>query len=56
MSRTRKGRKAPGFEYWGPRPGNKHGGTPGPAKKDETHRRERRQGKRECDTNERNGA
>lgn len=41
MSRTKKGKKAPGYEYWTARPGNRHGGTPGPAKKKHTHRTER---------------
>lgn len=45
MSRTRKGNKGPGFEYWTARPGNRHGGTPGRITKTSTHRTERQQGK-----------
>ena len=44
MSRTRKGSKAPGFEYWSPRPGT--GGVGKEAKK-LTHRAERNANKRE---------
>jgi hypothetical protein len=47
MSRTRKGGKGPGFEYWTARPGNRAGGTPGRITKTHTHRTERRQGKDE---------
>lgn len=44
MSRTSKGKKAPGYEYWSRRPGsNKHGASPGPDSKRYTHRAERRQ-------------
>jgi hypothetical protein len=46
MSLTRKGKKPSGFEYWGKRPGNKHGATPGPETKRRTHKAERREGKR----------
>jgi hypothetical protein len=45
MSRTRKGRRDPGTEYWTARPGNKHGAKPGPASKKRTHRTERQQGR-----------
>lgn len=45
MSRTRKGAKASGFEYWTARPGNRCGGTVGKSTKTATHRAERRQGK-----------
>lgn len=45
MSRTKKGSKAPGFEFWSRRPGNRHGGGVGAAAKTETHRRERQQRK-----------
>lgn len=48
MSRTKKGKKAPGFEYWSRRPGNKHGGTVGATTKHFTHKAERQQGKREA--------
>lgn len=45
MSRTKKGSKGPGHEYWTARPGNKQGGRPGRATKRRTHRAERRLGK-----------
>lgn len=45
MSRTKKGGKGPGFEYWTARPGNRCGGTVGKSTKTQTHRAERRQGK-----------
>lgn len=38
MSRTRKGSKGPGYDYWGGRPG---GTTPGPDTKRVTHGIER---------------
>lgn len=41
MTRTIKGSKGPGFEYWSPRPGNKHGAIVGKAQKVQTHRTER---------------
>ncbi len=41
----RKRGKGAGYEYWTPRPGNFGGGVPGRAKKRQTHRAERRQGK-----------
>ena len=43
MSRTKRGSKPPGYEYWTARPGNKHGiqGYGKQAKKN-THRKERR--------------
>jgi hypothetical protein len=44
MSRTRKGSKAPGYEFWSPRPGQ--GGVGSIAKKI-THRAERNANKRE---------
>ena len=49
MSKTRKGTKPPGFEYWSRRPGNKHGGTGATGKfaKRRTHRAERREGRRQ---------
>ena len=46
MSRTKKGKKSPGDEYWTNRPGNIGGGSPGPATKKRTHRIERRQGRK----------
>lgn len=45
MSRTQKGQKGPGYEYWTARPGNRNGQTPGRFSKQQTHRAERRQGK-----------
>ena len=51
MSRTRKGNRGPGAEYWTARPGNKQGGQTGPITKRTTHRAERRLGKK--DVNER---
>jgi hypothetical protein len=47
MSRSRKGQKGPGYEYWGRR-ANGEGKwlrDPGRATKTQTHRRERRAGK-----------
>lgn len=46
MSRTRKGLKAPGFDFWTARPGNKHGaGGYGKSAKRMTHKIERQQNK-----------
>ena len=45
MSRTIKGSKAPGFEYWSRRPHNKFGGAVGPYGKKRTHKTERREAK-----------
>lgn len=45
MSRTVKGKKAPGYEYWSRRPFNKCGGTPGKVAKHRTHKAERMSGK-----------
>ena len=45
MSRTVKGKKGPGYEYWSRRPFNKCGGTPGKVTKHRTHKAERRDGK-----------
>ena len=48
MSRTKKGAKSAGYEYWSRRPySNKHGADPGRVTKDLTHRAERREAKRE---------
>jgi hypothetical protein len=47
MSRTRKGSKGPGFEYWSARPGNRGGGL-GKSFKKATHRVERQQNKQEA--------
>jgi hypothetical protein len=43
MSRTKKGAKGPGYEYWGKRPGPR---DPGRYSKTQTHRAERRAAKR----------
>jgi hypothetical protein len=46
MSRTVKKQKAPGYEYWTARPGNKCGGYPlGKFTKRQTHKAERQQNK-----------
>jgi len=42
MSRSKRGAKGPGYEYWTARPGNKQGGQPGKATKKATHKAERR--------------
>lgn len=47
MSRTKKGGKPQGYEFWSARPGNKHGGGRGAYSKTKTHRVERQQGKEE---------
>lgn len=47
MSRSRKGSKGPGYEYWTARPGNKQGGIPGKHTKKQTHKAERRLAKPE---------
>lgn len=49
MSRTRKGTKPAGYEYWSRRPFNRHGQGPGPDAKRRTHRAERQQAKREAE-------
>ena len=43
MSRTNKGSKGDGYEYWSRRPGNRFGGVIGPAAKKFTHGIERQQ-------------
>ncbi len=46
MSRTKKGKKGPGYEYWGKRPiSASHGAVPGRFTKTRTHKIERKQGK-----------
>ena len=45
MSRTKRGGKAPGFEFWSARPGNRHGNLMGRDAKRFTHSKERRDGK-----------
>ncbi len=48
MSRTKKGSKGAGYEYWSARPGNKGGGNGlGKDAKKLTHKRERAQQKDE---------
>lgn len=43
MSRSRKGQKPLGYDYWSPRPGNStKGNSPGPGVKNRTVRKERR--------------
>lgn len=43
MSRSKKGGKAPGYEYWSKRPvSNSHGAVPGKFTKRRTHKAERR--------------
>lgn len=53
MSRTYKGSKAAGYEYWSKRPYNKYGGTLSPNggkyHKKRTHKAERRQGRNDLD-------
>mgnify|MGYP001599402513 CR=1 FL=1 len=47
MSRTKKGKKGPGYDYQAPRPGNKGGcNSPGRGVKAQTHRAERREADR----------
>lgn len=46
MSRTQKGSKAPGYEYWGKRPGSGYF-APGKYAKRVTHKAERQQGKKD---------
>jgi hypothetical protein len=43
MSRTKKGKRSPGYEYWGKRPNS--GCTPGKEDKKITHQIERAQAK-----------
>lgn len=47
MSRTKRGGKGPGHEYWSKRPGNKNGAIPGKTSKTYTNRAERREGRRQ---------
>ncbi len=47
MSRTKKGKKGVGYEYWGKRPiSRNHGAVPGKATKKLTHRLERIEAKK----------
>lgn len=45
MSRSKKGGKGPGYEYWSTRPGSS---SPGAFAKKQCHHIERRQGKKEA--------
>lgn len=46
MGKTKTGSKAPGYEYWGKRPGSRnHGCVPGRDSKKRTHRLERLEAK-----------
>lgn len=47
MSRTKKGTKAPGYEFWSARPG-KGKMSSGPIAKKLTHRAERQEGKQQA--------
>jgi hypothetical protein len=47
MSRTKKGSKPFGVEFWTARPFNRHGSPTGAYAKKRTHKAERAQGKRE---------
>lgn len=49
MSRTKRGSKAPGYEFWSRRPANQ--GATGRYAKQRTHRAERAQGKRQAQEN-----
>lgn len=47
MSRSKKGKKAPGYEYWSKRPiAKNHGAAPGRDTKTRTHRLERLEAKK----------
>ncbi len=53
MSRTKKGKRGVGDEYWGKRPvSNKHGAPPGRYTKTRTHRLERIEAKKQASTTE----
>ena len=48
MSRTKKGKKGPGYEYWGRRPiSAEHGAIPGRFTKTRTHKMERAKARRQ---------
>jgi hypothetical protein len=47
VSRTKKGKKSPGQEYWTRRPFNRCGQIPGPFAKHRTHKAERQQAKQQ---------
>jgi len=46
MSKTIRGEKGAGYEYWSNRPGNKYGGRVGSTSKRITHKLERAEKKR----------
>lgn len=49
MSRTKKGAKGSGYEYWTARPGNESGGYPlGKETKKRTHKAERKENRKEA--------
>lgn len=48
MSRTNKGSKGPGYEYWSGRPFNRGGGAIGAAAKKRTHKAERQRGREDA--------
>ena len=52
MTRTKRGSKPIGYEYWSARPGNKHGQAPGKDAKRKTKRAERRIAKAEIREND----
>jgi hypothetical protein len=47
MSRTRKGNKSPGYDYWSKRPGSRKASSPGKFAKKLNHRLERLEGKKQ---------
>lgn len=49
MSKTKKGSKGIGYEYWSARPGNSHGATPGKVSKTITKKKERAKAKQATD-------
>lgn len=50
MSRTKKGKKGPSYDYWSKRPGNNSkDNRPRPGVKQHTHRLERLEGKKEVE-------
>jgi hypothetical protein len=56
MSRTSKGGKGGGYEYWTARPFNRGGSRPGAYSKRRTHRAERQQGKQEAEQQQKDHA
>ena len=46
MSRTIRGSKSPGYEYWSARPGNRYGGHVSKFTKKQTHKAERQNNKK----------